>query len=42
MPLLYFGYSGGRTRLGWRTLVGVVLVATLFLHGFDPSFSVDG
>ena len=33
---------GDGLRLGWRTLVGVVLVATLFLHGFDPSFSVDG
>lgn len=33
---------GDGIRFGWRTLVGVLLLGTLLLHGFDPSFAVDG
>lgn len=33
---------GDGLRLGWRALVGIVLVGVLFLHGFDSSFSLDG
>lgn len=33
---------GDGLRLGWRVLVGIVLVGVLFLHGFDSSFSLDG
>lgn len=33
---------GDRVRLGWRALLGVVLVGVVVLHGFDRSFSLDG
>jgi len=33
---------GDGLRLGWRALVGILLVGVLFLHGFDSSFSLDG
>lgn len=33
---------GDGLRLGWRVLVGIVLIGVLFLHGFDSSFSLDG
>jgi len=33
---------GDGVRFGWRSLVGVILVAVLLLHGFDRSFVIDG
>ncbi|HSZ06520.1 MAG TPA: hypothetical protein VK778_15130 [Solirubrobacteraceae bacterium] len=33
---------GDRVRFGWRTLLGVVLVTVVTLHGFDSSFVIDG
>jgi hypothetical protein len=33
---------GDRVRFGWRTLLGIVLVTVVILHGFDSSFVVDG
>lgn len=33
---------GDGIRLGWRSLVGVVLIVTLLLHGFDAAFVADG
>lgn len=34
--------SGDRVRMGWRALVGAMLVGLVLLHGFDRSFSFDG
>jgi hypothetical protein len=36
------GIRGDGIRLGWRSLVGALLVVVLLLHGFDRSFVVDG